>query len=249
MIFSRIENMRIVDMSKYIDENVYREDLTDDEKNLIYKYLYFIVYSIAKAHKYLHYEKDYDNFALYFAEWLYFRLISNEDNLPPIISIKNYVDKVLYLRIIRWQQSDKDELLFDTYDDDGNLVANSLDTKSCATQMCEDLNMANSYLVRENIKKEIMQLPQLIDNIVEHTQFRLDKGMKHRLSISVLLSFINIMNGKDEIILWHLSPSLKDFIKVLLNRVRRSFVDNVNYLRSKDDVCEDIIYSMVKREG
>lgn len=248
MIFPRIEGMRIVDMSKYIDDNVYKENLSEEEKNLIYKYLYFIVYSISKAHNYLHYEKDYDDFSLYFAEWLYFRLINNEDNLPPIVSIKNYVDHVVHLRIIRWQSSDKYKILFDTYDDDGKLVTNSLDSKMCVDQIREELNNSNTVLICEDIKKEISHLPRLIDEIVEHTQYKLDKAMRHRLSVSLLLSFINASKGKNEIVLWHLSPTLKDYVTVLLNRVRRTFVDNVNYLRSKDEVCEDIIYSLIKRE-
>lgn len=248
MIFQRIENVTIVDMCKYIDDNVYKGELSEEEKNLIYKYLYFIVYSISKAHKYLHYEKDYDDFSMYFAEWLYFRLINNDANLPQIVSIKNYVDYVLQLRIIRWQSSDKYKILFDAYDDDGNLLSNSLDTKMCVSQIKEEMDSANKGLVCEDIKKEISHLPKLIDEIVEHTQYKLDKAMRHRLSVSLLLSFINLTNGKKEIILWHLSPTLSDYVKVLLNRVKRAFVDDVNYLKSKDEVCEDIIYSLIKRE-
>lgn len=243
-----MDNVTITEMCQYVDETVHKEELSEDEKNLIFKYLYFIVYSISKAKNYLYYEKDYDNFALYFAEWLYFRLVNNEDNLPPVVSVRNYVDSVLYLRIIRWQSSDKYKILFDTYDDNGKLVSNSLDSKMWVDQVREELNSSNNTQICEDIKKEISHLPSLIEEIVEHTQYKYDKAMRHRLSVSLLLSFINASKGNKDIVLWHLSPSLENYIKVLSNRVRRAFVDNVNYLRSKDEICEDIIYSLIKRE-
>ena len=248
MVYPRIEGVTIVDMCIYIDDNVYTKELTEEDKNLIYKYLYFIVYSISKAHKYLHYEKDYDDFALYFAEWLYFRLVENPDNLPPIVSIKNYVENVLYLRIIRWQSTDKYKVTFDVYDDNGNLVANSLDSKMCVDSLRDELNSCNTALIREDVKKEISQLPRLIEWVVTHTAYKRDKAMQHRLSVSLMLSLINNAKGNKDIILWHLPNTQESLVKVLLRRVRRDFIDNVNYLRTKDEVCEDIIYSLIKRE-
>lgn len=249
MVFPKIENMKIVDMCKWIDDNAYREDLTEKEKNLIYKYMYFIIYSISKAHNYLHYEIDYDNFALYFAEWLYFRLVNNPPDLPKVVSVKNYVDKVLYKRIIRWQQSDKDKVVFEDFNDEGvPTKAKTIDTTLYKHQIKEEIESASYVMLCEDVIKEIECLPNVIDNVVEHTPYRYDEQMKLRISNSLLLSFLSQLNGDNKIICWHMSDSLNNLIKVLLNRVKREFVDNINYLKKKTEITDNILSSIIKED-
>ena len=155
MLFDKIENLKIVDMCQYVDENVYRENLTEDEKNLIFKYLYFIVYSISKAHNILYYENDYDNFSMYLAEWLYFRLVSNEQNLPPIESVKNYVVAVLNKRKIRWQQSEKYKTVFDDYLTEDDNKKTTLDVNAYMSKLRDEVDSTNTVILSNDVKKEI----------------------------------------------------------------------------------------------
>lgn len=249
MLFDRIEDLKIVDMCKYVDENVYRDDLTENDKNLIFKYLYFIVYSISKAHKILYYESDYDNFAMYLAEWLYFRLVNNEQNLPPIKSVKNYVDTVLLKRKIRWQLSEKYNTVFDDYLTEDDDKKKTFDVNAYMSKLRDEVDSTNTVILSNDVKKEIRDLPTLIDKVVEKTAYTLDEQVKHNLSISIMLTFINSLNKKNDVICWHLDSAMfKDYVLLLLRRVKRAFVENVNYLKTKNEVCEDIVCSMLRED-
>lgn len=249
MLFDRIEDLKIVDMCKYVDENVYRDDLTENDKNLIFKYLYFIVYSISKAHKILYYESDYDNFAMYLAEWLYFRLVNNEQNLPPIKSVKNYVDTVLLKRKIRWQLSEKYNTVFDDYLTEDDNKNKTFDVNAYMSKLRDEVDSTNTVILSNDVKKEIKDLPALIDKVVEKTAYTLDEQVKHNLSISIMLTFINSLNKKNDVICWHLDSAMfKDYVLLLLRRVKRAFVENVNYLKTKNEVCEDIVCSMLRED-
>lgn len=249
MLFDRIEDLKIVDMCKYVDENVYRDDLTENDKNLIFKYLYFIVYSISKAHKILYYESDYDNFAIYLAEWLYFRLVNNEQNLPPIKSVKNYVDTVLLKRKIRWQLSEKYNTVFDGYLTEDDNKNKTFDVNAYMSKLRDEVDSTNTVILSNDVKKEIKDLPTLIDKVVEKTAYTLDEQVKHNLSISIMLTFINSLNKKNDVICWHLDSAMfKDYVLLLLRRVKRAFVENVNYLKTKNEVCEDIVCSMLRED-
>lgn len=249
MLFDRIEDLKIVDMCKYVDENVYRDDLTENDKNLIFKYLYFIVYSISKAHKILYYESDYDNFAMYLAEWLYFRLVNNEQNLPPIKSVKNYIDTVLLKRKIRWQLSEKYNTVFDDYLTEDDDKKKTFDVNAYMSKLRDEVDSTNTVILSNDVKKEIKDLPALIDKVVEKTAYTLDEQVKHNLSISIMLTFINSLNKKNDVICWHLDSAMfKDYILLLLRRVKRAFVENVNYLKTKNEVCEDIVCSMLRED-
>lgn len=249
MLFDRIEDLKIVDMCKYVDENVYRDDLTENDKNLIFKYLYFIVYSISKAHKILYYESDYDNFAMYLAEWLYFRLVNNEQNLPPIKSVKNYIDTVLLKRKIRWQLSEKYNTVFDDYLTEDDNKQKTFDVNAYMSKLRDEVDSTNTVILSNDVKKEIKDLPALIDKVVEKTAYTLDEQVKHNLSISIMLTFINSLNKKNDVICWHLDSAMfKDYVLLLLRRVKRAFVENVNYLKTKNEVCEDIVCSMLRED-
>lgn len=249
MLFDKIEGLKIVDMCKYVDENVYRDDLTENDKNLIFKYLYFIVYSISKSHKILCYESDYDNFSMYLAEWLYFRLVNNEQNLPPIKSVKNYVDTVLLKRKIRWQLSEKYKTVFDDYLTEDENKKTTLDVNAYMSKLRDEVDSTNTVILSNDVKKEIRDLPALIDKEVEKTAYTLDEQVKHNLSISIMLTFISSLNKKDEVICWHLDNAMfKDYVLLLLRRVKRAFVENVNYLKTKNEVCEDIVCSMLRED-
>lgn len=249
MLFDRIEDLKIVDMCKYVDENVYRDDLTENDKNLIFKYLYFIVYSISKAHKILYYESDYDNFAMYLAEWLYFRLVNNEQNLPPIKSVKNYIDTVLLKRKIRWQLSEKYNTVFDDYLTEDDNKQKTFDVNAYMSKLRDEVDSTNTVILSNDVKKEIKDLPALIDKVVEKTAYTLDERVKHNLSISIMLTFINSLHKKNDVVCWHLDSAMfKDYVLLLLRRVKRAFVENVNYLKTKNEVCEDIVCSMLRED-
>lgn len=101
MTFKR-PNITYTAMAMWIDENAY-SDSCDNE--LLYQYIYHIAEMLARKAEYFHYASEYDEFALYVASRVYFRLknpkqfqidSNGEPKLRKIKSILNYLKKVLY---------------------------------------------------------------------------------------------------------------------------------------------------------
>lgn len=101
MTYKKPADVTYTDMCIYVDENVYRDDLTEIEQEQIYIYIYHICYMLACKGKYFKTFEDYDNFALYTAAKLYARLIDarqfeDPPKLNKIKSILNYAKNTLY---------------------------------------------------------------------------------------------------------------------------------------------------------
>lgn len=89
-------------MAMWVDENAYLESCNDE---LLYEYIYHIADMLARKAEYFHYASEYDEFALYVASRVYFRLKNpkqfqlakdGEPKLKKVKSILNYLKKVIY---------------------------------------------------------------------------------------------------------------------------------------------------------
>ena len=54
MLFKRPKDLQIVDMCQIVDKLIHQDTLTDNEKDDIVKYLYFIIYSMSKNRNYFY---------------------------------------------------------------------------------------------------------------------------------------------------------------------------------------------------
>lgn len=102
MTYNKPYGVKYVDMCMYIDNNIYCE--TFDE-NLVFEYLYLIVVMLAAKEHYFKNDKDYDDFGIFCATKLYFRLTNpkqfqiddkGEPLLNPINNILDYIKSMLF---------------------------------------------------------------------------------------------------------------------------------------------------------
>ena len=111
MTYKRPENMSYTDMCIYIDENAYSDN---PNYELIYQYLYHIMYMLAGQARFFKEERNYDYFGLYAANRLYFRLtnpkqydlVNGEPKMRRITSILNYAKNTLYPMKVDFEQSE-----------------------------------------------------------------------------------------------------------------------------------------------
>ena len=104
-LFKKPSNMKYTDMCIFIDNNVYRDDLTEEEENLIFEYLYHIIKMLAYKAKYFNKAEYYEDFAVYLATDMYFRLKNpkqfqfdeetGEWKLTKIKSCLNYIKHII----------------------------------------------------------------------------------------------------------------------------------------------------------
>lgn len=278
MLFKRPKDLQIVDMCQIVDKLIRQDTLNDNEKDDIIRYLYFIIYSMSKNRNYFYNSNDCDDFSIYLAEQLYYRFTNK--NKEQVISCRNYIDGILYGRILNWQQSDKfNELLEDGNSDTKYNLGRYIDVQAYKEQIREEIGASDRDRLSKLVIDVINDMPNLIKNISNHTQFKLDKDVSNKLYISCLLSLINgitlnikleekikdksengsikgnyiirnrLKNLEDSIILWHLSDDFIDIVKVLINRIRIMFIASVEKAIKEVEITPDMLDAMISING
>ncbi len=278
MLFKRPKDLQIVDMCKIVDKLIHQDTLNENEKDDVIRYLYFIIYSISKNREYFYNSKDCDDFSIYLAEQLYWRFTDKDKE--QIVSCRNYIDGILYGRILNWQQSDKfRELLEDSNSDEKYNLGRYIDVNAYKEQIRDEVCASDRDKIATLIFSEIENLPKIVENVSNHTQYKLDKTTTNNLYISCLLSLINgitlnikleeqiqekvengtirdryvitnrLKNLENSVILWHLEDEYTDVIKVLINRVKVMFIESINNVVRKYEVSPDILDAMLSTNG
>lgn len=254
--------IRIVEMCKYIDDNAYSPDLTEDDKNTIFQYLYFIIFSLCTKREYFAFSQDCYNFSIHLAEELYLRIYSSK--LDRIKNILDFIKSILYGRMVAWQSNNK-------FDD----IMNAESSRAYKLQLKDAIDNSGSKVVQRLIFGEIDNLPKLIEKVCSLTQFKNDKVVTRNLQMSCLLSLLNwvtlnndiqqeldekkytsmkynslltssrFKNFDSDVILWHLDDSMENLVRVLLNRIKKYFTENVYEIITKNEVSSSTLDSIV----
>lgn len=174
--FHKPKNLKYTEMAKYFDDNIRREDRND---NLLYEYVYHIVYMLACKARFFPKFEEYDSFALYAASRIYIRVLK-KDNIK---SILNYAKATLYPMKVDYQRETFSEILnpaFDPRINEDNLRS-----------IFEESVQSDYYVgLEEEILDSIRELPSFIHKEVLRTPYKNDKLMCRRLYYSILLSII-----------------------------------------------------------
>lgn len=109
MMYQKPKDISYTDMCIYIDTHIYTGEY---DENLVFEYLYHITVMLAKKYKYFNRMDDYDAFGLYAATHLFTRLLdprqfeenSGKISIPIIKSILNYTKAVMYPMKVDYQQ-------------------------------------------------------------------------------------------------------------------------------------------------
>ena len=252
MRFARPQNVRVVDMCKYIDDTVYKKELSESEKDKIYLYLYHIIYSLCAWHKYFQFEQDGDDFAASLAENIYFRLLDERQfgenpQLEPIRNCLNYIKSIMGVRIIAWQKDHKFiEVLEDYHRSTEFEYGNFIDTFLYREEIRDNLSGCDRDKIAKLVFSEIEDLPKLIDKVCKLTQFRGDASIRRNLYISCALSFLNYvtLSNKD---LEKLEGSNESYYESFITRCRLRNIDDTIILWHLDKGMESMVKVLLNR--
>ena len=231
MLWKKPANMKYTDMCIYIDENVEKIKNPGEYpeiENTIYNYLWLLVKALAIKKCMFTDFQDYDLYAFYAANRLFFALRKNLVNqgktvkgklIRPIKSSLNYTKALLYPMKIEYQRESYREIL------DEEFVSKKFDAFAYKEQLKNQARASSG--VCEGFKKQLQEvLPnnsQILDRILQKSPFNSNTPEYQNLKISVLLNSIYILKNKkklDEppqsVILWHLPKSMSNYTKILI---------------------------------
>jgi hypothetical protein len=230
-------------MAIFFDKNIKQPNRED---NLLYEYLYHLVYMLANKAKYFHNYEDYDEFALYAAGKIYMRAINQDTTGKPIKSILNYIKAVIYPMKVDYQKEVYDEIINPEID-------SRIDGEKLKNNLYAPIQSEYQEGIMDEIYKQIELLPSYINSVVNESPYKQDVIMCRRLYMSILLSFLNgitLTNSdieklkrrelknldtddatfkmlekekKESTITWRLNESMASYIEVLTNKVRKKF--------------------------
>lgn len=256
--YQKPAGIKYTDMAIYIDKHSYDENRSEEVDALIYEYLYHLVYALSLKKNYFKNYQDYDSFACYGAMRVFSRLINKnqfreEKPLKKIKSVLNYIKSVLYAFKTDYQKENYVEIL-------------NPELGTGTFQLQEDINdsiqSSYSYNKEEDVKELLTQGFEIIKKIVYNTPYKNTPEIRHKLELSLLLSFINsftlpprkesnlinrtskakpIINkiqtyyndiNQKSVVLWHLNKSMTDYVKLLYNKFKLKILYNIMDIQS-----------------
>lgn len=260
-MFFEKPDVRYVDMCIYIDDNIYGNDC---DYSLVYEYLFHIIHMLAVKRGYFKRSSDIEDFSLFAASQYYMRLtdkrqFGKDAQLESIRSILNYIRKTLFSYRNEYVKKCVPDV--DVLDGDAVVSLDSDDFKCFVSSIIEPIKKCEFVDYLSDIKS-------VVKDVLRRTHYREGTTEWTNLYISCLLTFLNSITLKNKdierlssfkrettltaelieglylkerqngVIIYHLDPSMENYIAVLTNKIRHAISKELSAtLHSHQPVC------------
>ena len=268
MIYKKDPKIKYWEMAKYIDDHVREKDCNEQ---LIFEYMYHLFYVLSVKAKMFKCGADYDNYALYGATQLFVRYRKEDvnPNLKPIKSSLNYIKRILYPLRVDYQQDNFSErftqeslvngpegLQYDTAQKARSMNSDlrEIDCTYCLTQMNYTLKqiLKSTPYCEDKVMTHRLYLSCMLSllkslTISNKNQLRVDNKLNRKLPVDNLLDQIYAQECQDDVVLFHLDKSMRNYIDTLVKRVKHSMAKDLRYIigsyELSDENLRDILAS------
>lgn len=231
MLWKKPNNMKYTEMCIFIDQNVQKivnPGENPELENTIYNYLWLLVKALAIKKCMFTDFQDYDMYAFYAANRLFFALRKNQLNqgktikgklIRPIKSCLNYTKALLYPMKIEYQRESFREVIEEEF------VSKKFDAFAYKEQIKskarEDAGVTSQF--KDHLKDAFSKNSRLLNEVLQKSPFNSSTPEYQNLKISILLTSIQVLKNKQKldavpqsVVLWHLPKSMSNYTKVLL---------------------------------
>lgn len=274
MLYKKPPNMRYTQLCMYVDEHIRDDD--EKAKETCFEYLWNIFYILAVKGKMFNSGRDYDEYALYAATQLFIRYQkeSNPDSkLKPIKSCLNYIKKVLYPMKVNYQRANFEQVFTP-------ITSLNYKDMPIYEHKVTEIRSINNVLLQVECKQYLSQLHNTIMAYLKETPYRNDKKTLHALYMSCILSILKsiTMSNKnkaklkkredknystvdlvdsiyaeereDNVVIFHLDKSMKNYIETLVNGIKKEITKDLRYIigsyEPSDQVIKDLLISPIE---
>ena len=260
MMFKKPKGITYTQMAMWIDENFYKEDC---DINKAYEYMYLLAYMLGCKSGYFHSTNDYDGYASHLAYSTFSRM--SDKTKKPIKSVLNYMKSIQYFRKLGYESMSYSEIIDPEYN-------KSWDSDRYLNNYRQSIESENKLKLRDSILELFETLPTMIKENIPKIYLG-DKILYKNVYISCLMSMLNRVTlpkvSEDylrekvkssvtfneynyyrkhldqELILWNIPNSMADVIKVVLNKVTLSLIDEIksysNEIKIPDEEFSNIV--------
>ena len=252
-LYKKPANVKYTDMCIYIDNNIYRDNLTEDEENTIFEYLYHIALMIARKANYFTRQENYEDFALFFATSIYCRLKNpkqwifdeeaNEPQLPKIRSVLNYMKNVAYPRKVEFEQKFYSQIMSKGYEEDEKEFVEYSTEYSFSDQLSQSIESLSMVEFNECLGDICLTTKRFL----KHIPYKTNSLTWYNIYLSCLLTLLNtlILPKREIARLKELKHEVPLMTKIYDN-VCRENLDNLVVLYHLDKSMRDYIWVLVQ---
>ena len=272
MIFSK-PNLKYTEMCIYVDSITAKEEPTEQELTKCFEYIYHIGFMLAHKYKYFNKSHYYEEFALYLATEVMYRLFLNpklkelnsngEPSLKKIKSVLNYMKAVIYGRKIEFEQQNYSQKLSRPVEGNNFSYEYNVDLYKPLTEVDVTLYLSsisktikhvvfeNNHYKNDSILMKNIYISTLLTVLNSITFTGPDKEKLYITYSSIdskyrLLSRMYLKNREESLTLYHLDDSFESYIKVLSNKVFKQIKEDITELTSQDfELAGDTITDII----
>ena len=231
MLWKKPNDLKYTDLCIYIDENVPKiinPGEFPEIENTVYNYLWLLVKALAIKKCMFTDFQDYDMYAFYSANRLFFALRKNQLNqgktikgklIRPIKSCLNYTKALLYPMKIEYQRESFREVIEEEF------VSKKFDAFAYKEQLKSQARTSSGIdrQFRNYLIETLSQTDSILDHVLEKSPFNKNTLEYQNLKMSILLTSLHILKTKKKldptpqsVILWHLPKNMSNYTKLLL---------------------------------
>lgn len=224
-------DLHFTDLCIYVDQNIPKivnPGEFPDIEDRVYNYLWLVVKALAIKKCMFNDFKEYDPYAFYAANRLFFALRKNQWNqgktikgkeIKPIKSCLNYMKALLYPMKIEYQNEAYKEIISEEF------VSKKFDSYSFRERLREaardSQGVTSNFL--EYLKSSFNSIDSILDKVLKRSPFTPGSIDYKKLKLSLVLNTIYSLKNKKKLdanvqslILWKLPKSMTNYVKVLL---------------------------------
>ena len=260
MQWKKDPKLKYTDLCKYIDANIDKiaePGKYPDVENTVYNYLWLVVKALAIKKCMFNNFQDYDPYAFYSANRLYFALRKNYLNqgktikgklIRPIKSCLNYMKALLYPMKIEYQNETFREIISEEF------VSKKFDSFTFKEQMRDDArsNQGINEIFISYVKNSFEHIGVLADKVLTKSPFSPHSIDYKKLKMSLMLNAINSLKIKKRldselptVLLWKLPKSMSSYVRILLkefySEIKLEIMECHNLTNMRDDVVDRIL--------
>lgn len=271
MIFKKPPNMRYTQLAMFVDAHI--RDKDEKTQQLCFEYIWHLFYILAVKGKMFNSGRDYDEYALYAATQLYLRYKKEDNekgaNLKPIKSCLNYIKRILYPLKVNYQKANFEQV-FQEGSLQGNAPTQILDDKISDIRNLNSSLVSvecNYYLssIHSSIRGILEKTPYRNNKVILHNLYisclltflksitlskrslaRLEDRKAKKLSLEGVLDGLYARESReDNIVLYHLDPSMHNYVAFLFNKIKKEVVKDLNYIIGSYEPSESVIKDLL----
>lgn len=262
MLMKKPNGMKYTEMCMFIDANVPKiinPGENPELENTIYNYLWLLVKALAiKKCMFTNFD-DYDMYAFYAANRLFFALRKNLINqgktvkgklIKPIKSCLNYTKALLYPMKIEYQRESFKEIIEEEF------VSKKFDAFTYKEQLKTDAREHSGIneQFKQQVEEVLSQNDRILDEVLSKSPFSQSTQEYKNLKKSILLTSIYVLKTKKKldaspqsIILWHLPKNMSNYVRILIKEfftaLKLEIMDCYKMSELSETDLENILYS------